>query len=101
MKGNIIIFLFCFCSVVSVFSSGKKDENIEATNNAPVINPQKKVEGLSVNNGRLSIDGDKWDIAFSLSPDKSMKNLEEAETYTHSRITRPDGPIDMMELMKG
>ena len=98
MNKIILILLFCSVSVIPCFAKGHKDKEPEPVKEQLLMNPQKKVEGLSVSDGRLSIEGDMRDIAYSLDNKEALEKLKNAETYSHIIIDRPDGPIGMLEL---
>jgi hypothetical protein len=101
MYKRLLILIICIVPVISVFSNGKKDKDKDLSLQEDILNPPRKVEDVSISNGRLQVEGDNRDIAFAMEEKKSIERLEDADTYTHAVIERPDGPIDMMEFKKG
>lgn len=102
MKTKAFVLILCLIPLFPCFSRGKKEE--PAKQSVGVVLPlgtPKKVEDVSISNGRLQVEGDRRDIAFAMDEEESIERLEEADTYTHAVIERPDGIIDMMEFKKG
>ncbi len=107
MLNRFLILSFCLISLTPCFSKGKKEDPEQLPDQKVLLmeTPQK-VGDVTIDNGMLSVQGDSRDIAFSLDnaesldEEKSEDILEEADTYTHAFIQRPDGPIDMVEFIK-